>query len=71
MQAGCGAVSGQFARFRVWVMQELARCPDDGTAAAHRPELVHSLDAINREIAIMRRIAVDDEDDPGGPQHAA
>ena len=42
---------------RAWVVQEFARCPDGGTAAARRAELVHSLDAINREIAIMRRIA--------------
>lgn len=57
MQAGCSAVSDQFARFRAWAVQELARCPDDGTAPVRRDELIHSLAAINREIEIMRRIA--------------
>jgi hypothetical protein len=56
MQAGCSAVTDQFARFRAWAVQELAWCPEDGTAAARRAELVHSLDAINREIAVSWRM---------------
>jgi hypothetical protein len=62
MHAGCSAVSDQFARFRAWAVQELAQCPDDGTAASRRAELVHSLAAINREIEIMRRIVGQKDD---------
>ena len=59
-QAGCGAVMDQFDRFRAWVVRELEKCPDDGTAPVRRDELIHSINALNRKIAIMRRIAGDE-----------